>query len=321
MAKCKCGKCCKRARISSNVVQKMKKPCFDICTTPICGTPKMLSLFAPLIYDEIGINLCTTFTLEGADFPTNFPTATNAIASVVSLNYANGADGVEVENISGRPNCYAVSMTDITVQFALRIFDDSCRYLTTLYPTAVYLPSSEEADTFNEETNPSSAELEIFAPYGPAYEPGTPPATPTPIVNPVGFLSTQQGERQGLNLYAIPKVLNLNTEENEVTIGVTFVLQSLYYAGYQVRSHGRVETPKGDIDAPDETECKQFVDGKLLELEIKPLVLGEPFYEEKLKQDCDKEACGSCIKLNGECPCESMNTEEEIMEMVDIDNE
>ena len=61
MAKCKSGRCGCKARIVSNVIQNMQGngTCIDVCTNPIRETPKVLSIMAPLIYDEIGINLCT----------------------------------------------------------------------------------------------------------------------------------------------------------------------------------------------------------------------------------------------------------------------
>lgn len=58
MARCKFKKsgCC--TKIVSDIVSNMPNGCFDVCTNPICGSPSELSLFAPLIYDQIGINLC-----------------------------------------------------------------------------------------------------------------------------------------------------------------------------------------------------------------------------------------------------------------------
>ena len=60
MARCKCkkGGCC--TKIVSDVVSNMPNGWFEVCTNPICGSPGELSLVAPLIYDEIGINLCST---------------------------------------------------------------------------------------------------------------------------------------------------------------------------------------------------------------------------------------------------------------------
>ena len=63
MAKCKCKN---RARIVSDAVRSINNSdrCRDVCANPICGDPNVLGAFAPVIYDSIGINLCTTFDLE-----------------------------------------------------------------------------------------------------------------------------------------------------------------------------------------------------------------------------------------------------------------
>ena len=90
MAKCKCSKC-GSTRIVSNIVQNMPNGCFDVCTNPICGSPDELSILAPLIYDEIGINLCTTFAV-GTDISTTYPTATNASVSVIDMQHNSSHD-------------------------------------------------------------------------------------------------------------------------------------------------------------------------------------------------------------------------------------
>ena len=66
-------------------------------------------------------------------------------------------------------------------------------------------------------------------------------------MNYTGFLSGDNGITQGLNLYAIPKVLDIDIASDEVTIGLSVILQSLYYAGYIVASAGKIVTPKGSI--------------------------------------------------------------------------
>ena len=73
-------------------------------------------------------------------------------------------------------------------------------------------------------------------------------------------------------------------------MGLTLVLQSMYYAGYKVASAGRIDTPKGSIISPDNTECMMFVAGDLLDLEIKPLDLGSPNYEERYKNECTSDS-------------------------------
>jgi len=269
MAKCKCMS---RSRIVSNTVQRLYAGCTDLCANPVCGDPSVLSLFAPLIYDEIGINLCATFDL-GVDIATEYPTVTGASIKVIDATYALGEEGVQVEALTGRPNCYAVTLSEITVLFALDLFDAAGRLIDTIYPTAVYLPANTEAPTYDEDTNPSSVELGIFAPYGFSYD--TTGEAPTPVINFIGFSQDTNFVRQGINLYSIAKLLDFSTDDSTVTVGLTLILQSLYFAGYRVESEGKIDVPKGSILVPENTRCMRFVAGDLLNLAIKPLDLGE----------------------------------------------
>ena len=296
MAKCKCGN---RPRIVSNAVQSMSGNgagsgnnngsgcCVDVCTNPICADPSVLSLMAPLIYDEIGINLCASFAI-GTDIATTYPTVTNATLKVINAIYGYGTGDVLIESITGRPNCYVVTLSNITIQFAMDLYDAAGRLVATVYPTALFLPADTSAATYDEDTNPSSVELEIFAPYGLSYN--TAGAAPTPIINFQGFAATNNYVRQGLNLYAIAKILDFSTDDSTVTAGLTLVLQSLYFAGYQVNSAGKIDTPKGSILTPDNSDCMRFVAGDLLNLAIKPLDLGAGSCPEQYKQDCNAQS-------------------------------
>ncbi|MBR1740721.1 MAG: hypothetical protein IJ733_02410 [Lachnospiraceae bacterium] len=280
-------------RIVSNAAANQPRNCIDVCANPICGDPSVLSLMAPLIYDEIGINLCTTFDL-GTDISTTWPTAAKANIQVIDVAYEYGEGGVEIDNIVGRPNCYQITLSNLTATFAMNIFDNDCRLLGTLYPTAVYLPPLVTAPTFNEDTNPTSVTLEVFAPYGLSFNvPET--GDPNFALNFIGFEAENNVVRQGLNLFAIPKLLGFDITDDTATVGITFILQSLYYAGYNVQSAGKIQTPKGSIVAPDDTDCLRFVAGDLLDLAIRPLNLGPPACEENLKNDCyESPSCGTC---------------------------
>lgn len=269
MAKCKCSN---RTRISSNMVQKMASGCVDVCANPICGDPEKLSLMAPLIYDEIGINLCATFDL-GVDISETYPTVTTASIKAIDATYAYGPEGVQIESLAGRPNCYRITLSDITVQFAMDLYDNAGRLVDTIFPTAVYLPPSITAPTYDEDTNPTSVELEIFAPYGLSYDTTVTP--PTPVINYLGFTQNTNFVRQGMNLYGIAKLLDFDTVDSTATVGLTLVLQSLYFAGYCVKSAGKIDVPKGSILPADNSECMRFVAGDLLNLAIKPLDLCE----------------------------------------------
>lgn len=304
MAKCRSCKC--GNRIISNACKKVKDGCFDVCTTPICEDPSVLSIYAPLVYDEIGINLCTTFDLE-TDLSTRCQTVASACAQILDISYDYGENNVEIEPITGRPNCYLVTLSNLLVNFAVSFYDDSCRLVDTEYVSAVYLPPETDADTYDEDTNPSSVTLEIFAPYGVSYDPAVGGNNPTMALNFIGFMTTDNFVRQGLNLYAIPKVLNLDVDEDTITVGLTLVLQSLYFAGYKVNSEGKINIPKGSLIPEEESDCRRFVAGELLNLTIKPLDLGSPGNEEDLKEDCEED--------KGCCGCAEDNTTETISEL------
>ena len=301
MAICKCKS---KPRIVSNVVQSMKHSgncgCIDVCANPIIADPNLLGIMAPLIYDEIGINLCTTFPL-GVDISTTYPTATNASISIIGATYTYGDGNVQIESIVGRPNCYLITLANITIQFAVTLYDAACRQLATIYPTAVYLPPATGV-TYDEDTNPSSVELELFAPYGLSYTIPAAPATPTPVINYIGFDTTGNTLKQGINLFGMAKMLSFNLEDDTATVGVTLVLQSLYYVGYKVHSAGKIDIPKGSIIAPDNSDCMRFVAGDLLNLVIKPLDLGCPENEQYLKQECEQNSC-SCTPPCNNTPC------------------
>ncbi len=292
MARCKYGRSGCRARIISDAVNNMSNnDCFDICATPICGSPDYLGVFAPLIYDQIGINLCTTFDL-GVDIATTYPTATNAWVQIVDISYTYGAGNVEIEQLAGRQNCYTVTLSNLTAQLAIHIYDAACRLLDTIYQEVLYLPGDTTAATYDEQTNPSSVELVIFAPYGVSYNENA--GAFTFALNNVAFLSSDNYVRQGLNLYGYPKVLDFDTDDNTLTVGLTLVLQSLYFAGYKVPNAGKINTPKGSIVTPEESECLRFVAGELLDLAIRPLELGTPDCEGNLKNDCSTDCKDVC---------------------------
>ncbi|MBR1771478.1 MAG: hypothetical protein IJ747_05570 [Lachnospiraceae bacterium] len=301
MAKCRCGS---NPRIVSSVVQSMGNNgrCRDVCANPICGEPDMLGTCAPVIYDAIGINLCTSFDV-GAEIATEYPTAVSASIRLIDATYSYGDENVNIEALSNRPNCYRITLSNITALFAMNLYDSAGRLLDTLYPTAVYLPSSTTDPTYDEDTNPNSVELDIYAPYGLSYD--TTGATPTPVIPFIGFNAAGNTVIQGITLNGMAKLLDFDTDDSSVSVGLTLCLQSIYFAGYKLATSGKINVPKGSIVAPEDTECIRFVAGDLLNLAIKPLELGEPLYEERYKQECcgtDSGGCNTCS------PCNTCNT-------------
>ena len=171
--------------------------------------------------------------------------------------------------------------------------------LGTQTVTANYLPADDNSadyDYMDEDTNPTSVELEIFAPYGVAHSDYT--GLPA-IIHVIGFGEDNTALSQGLNLLAIPKVLNFDPQDSTVTIGLSVILKSIYFSQYKIPHHGKAVVPKACTRPTDDTICLDFVCGDLLDLAIKPLELGPPKYEETLKDSCDVPCDPCCNSSSG----------------------
>lgn len=290
----------KKRLVSHGIVRHTD--CLDVCTNPICGTSDQLTLLAPVVYDEIGINLCRVIPLTATLPTTGYPLS--ASAQILDVTFSTEADETTtIEPIPGRPNCSLVTLTNLSITFAITIYNSSCRVVQTLTETALYLPSGEDVpayEYFDEETNPSNVDLEIFTPYGLAYEDGN---IEKPFINYIGFTSVNQSLSQGLNMIAIPKILNFDTEASALTVGVSFYIKSIYFSQYYLPHNGRAVVPKGCILPDDDGICLDFVSGELLDYEIKPLELSAPKFEEHLKQECSSyhDDCSPIITESGIC--------------------
>ena len=95
---------------------QQETPCVDVCTSPLCGNPNLLPLYAPLIYDEIGINVCRTITVTNTAFATQ-TTAEKATVQVLDVTFGNST----VTTIAGRPNCTEITLQNLTVTLLIRL--------------------------------------------------------------------------------------------------------------------------------------------------------------------------------------------------------
>ena len=262
-------------------------PCVDVCTSPLCGDPNLLTLYAPLIYDEIGINICQTLTVDDATFPT-LTNADKAFVQILDISFADST----ITGINGRPNCTEITLQNIAVTMLIQLYNCSGQLLGNFVGTFTYLPPATDPN-YDEDTNPSSVTLELFTPYGNTVTLTTTDGvtTATPLITYIGFTSTNHFLAQGLVATAYPKVLNLDIPNSRITVGLTLVIGSVYFSQYQVPHQGKVQVPKGSLMPQDDSLCLNFVNGDLLELNIKPLELGPPLCEEYLKNDCSNTSC------------------------------
>ena len=287
MSKC-CG--CNKKVLSNAVANNIDSCtcsltdiCTDVCVTPQCGDPKLLTVLVPVIYDEIGINVCRTIPL--ATLLADYPTTAYIRAEVTNITFATGAaPSVTIKPIAGRPNCYELTLTNLTVDFVIYVYDCCKRLLATLPVTGVvYLPSSTTDPEYDEDTNPSTVTIQLFAPYGVTY---TDTTLATPNLNFIGFLSTNGTVSQGLNLMAMSKVLNFDIANAEMTVGLTLIVKSIYYNQYRIPHNGKAIVSKGTLASPEDSACMNFVSGSLLDRNIKPLELCNPLDQKRNCESC-----------------------------------
>lgn len=287
----KCYGCNKR--ILSNAVANGLNGgnCVDVCVNPQCGDPEFLTVLTPVVYDEIGINICRTIPF--GDIIDGFPTTAFANVEVIDISYeTSGENAVTVSQITSRPNCYEVTLTNLSVTFAIKLYDCCKRLLTTeTLSDVLYLPPDTTNPGYDSDTNPTSVSLELFAPYGVVYEDGN---VENPTINFIGFSTTNSTLTQGLNMTAIPKVLDFDIGDSTITVGLTLVVSSVYFVQYQLPHNGKAIVSKGQLTTSEESACMSFVSGSLLDRNIKPLEFCNPSDNKEPCDTCDDESdCAS----------------------------
>ena len=232
------SKCCSKRYVSCGIDRKGK--CLDVCTDPICGDPDCLTVLTPVVYDELGINLCRNIPLESSCAKID-----RISVQVMDISFGSDCCRSGAVPIAGRPNCYLVTLTNLLVKFFVTFYDCTGKILDTKTVCAVYLPcdpSSCDYEYMDEDTNPDFVELEIYAPYGVAHEAGPDGCA---IIHVIGFGPDNTALHQGLNLIAIPKVLCFCPEDDTATIGLSILLKTVYFSQYRIPHKGRAVVPKG----------------------------------------------------------------------------
>lgn len=283
------SKCCPKGQHCTP-----EEPCTDVCTSPLCGDPTLLPVYAPVIYDELGVNICQTLTIDDNTFST-LTTAEKAFVQVLDIDFGT----TEISPLNGRPNCTEITLQNLAITMLIRLYSCSDQLLGTFTGTYTYLPPTTDPG-YDEDTNPSSVTIELFTPYGISYEIAAgPPVTAVPSISYLGFTTENRILTQGLNVTAQPKVLNLSIPDSQITVGLTLIVSNVVYSQYLIPHQGKVHVPKGSLEPEDDSLCLNFVNGDLLELDIKPLELGKPACEERLKNDCGCSGSGCCCKNRG----------------------
>ena len=300
-----CGECCNGC----------KKEC-DVCIKPACGEPKELSVFAPVIYDEVGINLCRNITIP-ANVLSLYPTTSYVQLLVANIKIYSGIgyltgeeETIEytqeeldemgnpptfstVSTIPGRANCLRVKLTNLRVVFNVRLFDSCKKYIATVPLEEVYLPAVGTTN-YDPDTNPRSATVDMYAPYGAStvYDEYS-----EYFINYAGFNMYSNTIQNGINMNAVAKVMEFDPATGTMSAGITLYLRTAYYEAYKFNAIGKTIPPKMNTHEAESNPCLKFVEGDLLLQNVKPLELESPKCEGKKKKECkERNEINQCIK-------------------------
>ena len=260
-----------------------------ICNSSVNGRPKYLSVYAPVVYDEIGVNICRPVTIPEAVMTAN-PTVSQVQIDVVDIAFTVASEGIPATTVTNtvRANCTTVVLTNVSVTFRVKLFGDCNNFLTSTIIAANYLPGSStspEVELLDDETNPESVTVELYTPYGIGY---TSVAATTPFINTVGFMQGANTVVNGINVNAVTKAMNFNKATGTFSAGISLFLRTIYYETYKFEHDGKPVPPKASLTEEQNT-CLDFVESGLLSREIKPLELEPPKCEGKLKEE--ESAC------------------------------
>ena len=307
-------------------------PIEAVAMCPPIGEPKVLTMMAPVVFDESGINLCRTICLDELEdicqteshekvdilfdglTKCDLRNACKLQLQVVDIdfNFVDPCDCrySEIVPAKGNPNLSRITLKDIDVTFAVSVINDCCKVVKEGMMTIRYL-GNEQSCGHDPCTNPSSITFDLYTPYGVSYASENPCGCNklVPTINYMGFVSAQEGcevkfnsfqvnntIQQGISAQALAKVVGY--DEECFAIGLTLYIKSIYFIQYKFKHEGLTVPPKLSPVEEQNNDCLDFVCGDLLEPSIRPLSVG-------LDAKSTEEGNSSC-KNNSEhngCSC------------------
>ncbi len=248
--------------------------CNDICVQPPTGQPKTLTLLAPVVFDECGINLCKV--IQRPVFCN--PNIASIHIRVVDIDWNMGRTdhSSRIETLRSRPHCSRITLSGIQLKLAVTLLDRCHNILDSFMMVEEYLPSSTDDCSYDECANPCSLSFELYTPYGLSYLTQDPPC---PTINFFGMEETgscgigNNTLRQGVGAQALAKVIRFDAEDGVIALGLTIYLKSIYFVQYRVPHEGLAVPPKCDAIIDQCDACKDFVEGDLLSLNVRPMDL------------------------------------------------
>ena len=312
-----------------------------VAMCPPIGEPKVLTLMAPVVFDESGINLCRTICLDELEdvcqndsgetvdilfdglSKCDLRNACKLQLQVVDIdfNFVDPCDCrfSEIVPAKGNPNLSRITLKDIDVTFAVSVINECCKVVKQGMMTVRYL-GDEHSCGFDPCTNPSCISFDLYTPYGVAFAQENPSGCNklVPTINYMGFVNDEEGRetrcnsfptnntiQQGISAQALAKVVGDNDEC--FAIGLTLYIKSIYFVQYKFKHEGLTVPPKLSPAQDENNDCLDFVCGDLLETSIRPLSVGrdaKTTENRSEERDRDRDSCGSCTKCScAKCAC------------------
>ena len=264
---------------------------------PPIGEPKCLTLMAPVVFDENGINLCRVFSTEQlVDLCENSTSrTTDVLFDGLTATDLQNADHLQLQVVDvdfnfvcpkscrysemrpakNTPNLTRVILRDIDVTLAVKVINDNCKVCKEGMMTLRYLPS-ENCPGYDEDTNPSNIAFDLYTPYGLSFAPENPAGCNklVPTINYVGFVGNQSNECCDYDGRPVYKHFEANnslqqgicaqglakvvaSDEECIAVGITLYFKVVYFIQYKFRHEGICVPPK--ISAIGSTECSSCI--------------------------------------------------------------
>lgn len=289
-------------------------PIESVAMCPPIGEPRLLTMMAPVVFDECGINLCRSVDfdelLDVCDEESGRKTdilfdglskcdlekACKIQLQVVDIDF-NFVDPCscrysEIQPAKCNPNLSRITLKDIDVTFAVTILNDCCKVVKEGMMSVRYLGNDCDCG-YDAITNPSSISFDLYTPYGLSYAPENPYGCNklVPTINFMGYVGKRQGAGECGNCinslfeYPINNTISqgvsaqalakvVGYDDDSIAIGLTLYIKSIYFVQYKFKHEGLTIPPKLSPAEDEENGCLEFVEGDLLEASIKPLEVG-----------------------------------------------
>lgn len=251
---------------------------------PPIGEPRLLTMMAPVVFDECGINLCRTVCIDelqdicdGESRKTpdilfsglskcDLLNAEKLQLQVVDIDF-NFVDPCscrysDIQPAKNKANLSRITLKDIDVTFAVTALDCCCKVINQGMMTVRYL-GDERNDAYDACTNPSCISFDLYTPYGVAYAPENPLGCNklVPTINYMGFINSQHGfgdehgPMEGMFEFPVNNTVQQGIsaqalakvvayDEDCFAIGLTLYIKSIYFVQYKFKHEGLTVPPK-----------------------------------------------------------------------------